>query len=50
MYPEDELQGFDHKSRLKRQAEAYAEMEREGKENEHVIRNHRRVSRLVGNA
>ncbi len=36
MYPEYELQGFDHKSRLKRQAEAYEEIEREGNNGKHT--------------
>lgn len=31
MYVEDDLQGIDHKSRLKRQMEAYEEAEMEGK-------------------
>lgn len=36
MYVEDDLQGIDHKSRLKRQMEAYEEAEREGNYGKHT--------------
>lgn len=42
MYLEDELQRIDHKSRLKRQMEAYEEAEREGNHGKHTGGNNTR--------
>lgn len=42
MYVEDDLQGIDHKSRLKRQMEAYEEAEREGNNGKYTGSNNTR--------